>query len=80
MGTVAVAVLGLWGLHRLGLWAEGRGWIHYRRGRGSSGSLSAAALEVQSLLEPSKRYVLEQLRNEDVEEDANGDPPRGPGR
>jgi len=53
---------------------EAKGWIYYQKKRGSSGALSSAALELQSMLEPSKRYVLEERRREDIEEPASGDP------
>lgn len=44
--------------------------------RGGSGSLSAAMLEVQSLLEPSKRHQAHSVRAEDPENEAeSGDPP-----
>jgi hypothetical protein len=69
------AIAALYGAHRLAVWAEGRGYIHYRRGRGSSGSVGSAFLEVQALLEPSRRHVLEARVREDVEDEQSGDPP-----
>jgi hypothetical protein len=69
------AIVGLYGLHRLALWAEGRGWIYYRRRHGSSGTLSNAFLEVHSLFEPAKRYVLEQKARDQVQEKETGEPP-----
>jgi hypothetical protein len=79
--TVALVVLGagvLYGVHRLALWAEHRGFIYYRKKRGSSGALSSAALEVHALLEPSRRHVLEEQKRDQVVEDDNGDPPTPP--
>jgi hypothetical protein len=73
-----VAVTALYGLHRLALWAERRGWIYYRRTRASPGTVPRAVLEVQSLFEPSKRYVLEQKARDQVEDEDGGDPPRTP--
>lgn len=67
-------ILGLYGLHRLGLWMEERGWIYYRRKHGSSGTLADALLEVQAIMEPSKRYVLEERAKEDDEAQKSGDP------
>jgi len=72
--VIAIAVA-LYMLHRLGLWMEERGWIYYRKKHGSSGSLSSAFLEVQALLEPSQRHVLEIKREDDSEQDESGDPP-----
>ena len=72
---VVLGVCVLYCLHRLAVWAEERGWIYYLKKRGSSGALSSAALEVQSLFEPSKRYVLEEKRRDQVEDEESGDPP-----
>ncbi len=73
------AVAALYALHRLGLWMEERGWIYYRRKRGGSGSLGTAFLEVQSMLEPSKKHILEISQKDESEDDDSGDPPE-PGR
>ena len=72
----AVAAGTVYGLHRLGLWMEARGWIYYRKKHGSSSGLGTAFLEIQSLFEPSKRHVLEVRRNEDSEDEDSGDPPK----
>lgn len=40
-----------------------------RSKRGTSGALSTAALEVQSLLEPSKKNVVETMHEQDERED-----------
>jgi len=63
-------------LHRAALWAEARGLIHYRR-RGTSGSLGNAMLEVQAILEPSKRHVIEERVRDPAEDAESGDPPSG---
>lgn len=39
------ALAGLYGLHRIALWAERRGWIYYGNKHGSSGALGSALLE-----------------------------------
>ncbi len=75
LAWVLAAGAAVYGLHRLALWMEARGWIYYRKKRGSSGSLGAACLEMQTLLEPSKRHVLEISRKEDSEQSDSGDPP-----
>lgn len=41
----AVAAGTVYGLHRLSLWMEARGWIYYRKKHGSSGGLGTAFLE-----------------------------------
>ena len=73
LGLAAVA--SLYCLHRLALWAERRGWIYYRKKHGSSGTLSNAVLEVHSLFDPSKRYVVEEKTRDQVEDEESGDPP-----
>jgi len=73
---VGLALLGaLYGLHRMALWAERRGWVYYRTKQGSSGALGNAFLEVQSLLDPSAKHVLEERLKDDVEAAETGDPP-----
>ena len=74
------AVIAIYAAHRLGDWAEDRGYIYYRKKRGSSGTLGSAFLEVQSILEPGKRYVLEEKQKEDVDDEESGDPPAGGSR
>jgi hypothetical protein len=73
----AVVAAVVYGLHRSAVWAERKGWIYYRKGRGSSGTLGSALLEVQSLLEPSKRHVVEERRRNAAEDEESGDPPLG---
>jgi hypothetical protein len=75
---LAVAAV-LYGSHRLALWAEDRGWIYYLRRKPSSSSLGNAFLEVQSLVEPEKRQLVEARKAEEVEEDDQGDPPEAGG-
>lgn len=50
---------------------------HSRQKHGSSGTLSAGVLEIQSLLEPSKRHVVIAARDEaeSTDEDTSGEPP-----
>ena len=69
------AVAALYGLHRVALWAERRGWIYYLHRQGSSSTVGNAFLELQTMLEPGKKYILEVKRKERVVEDESGDPP-----
>lgn len=80
MLAAAATLVGLYGLHRLAVWAEERGYIYYLRGHGSSGSVGSAFLEVQSLLEPAARHVVKERKREIIEEKASGDPPSPGGR
>jgi hypothetical protein len=45
--------------------------------RSAAAAAGSAFLEVQSILEPGKRYVLEEKRKEDVDDEESGDPPAG---
>lgn len=75
--TLLVVLGGLAGvvvLHRVLLWAERRGFVHYRR-RGSSGALGNAMLELQAILEPAKRHVIEERLRDPAEDAEAGDPP-----
>lgn len=67
----------LYVVHRLALWMEERGWIYYRRRRGTSGALGDAFLEVQSLVDPGQKAVLEARRQVADEAGESGDPPDG---
>ncbi len=70
-----ILVGGVYLLHRLALWAEGRGWIYYRKHQGSSGALGNALLEVQGVLEPSKRHILEERVKKGPAIQESGDKP-----
>ena len=72
---IMTAVVLLYGLHRLALWAEDRGWIYYLLRKPRASSLGNAFLEVQSMIEPEKRQLVEARKAENVEEDEQGDPP-----
>ena len=59
---------------RLGLWMEGQGWIYWRRSSGRSTRLGSAFLELHSMLEPSKRHVIE-IRKEQKRDQAESEDP-----
>jgi putative acetyltransferase len=70
-----LAVIGLlYALHRVALWAEGRGWVYYLNSKPSSSTLGNAFLEIQSMIEPQKRPLVEARKEEAVEEDEQGEP------
>lgn len=73
--AAAVVLASLWGLDRLLLRAEARGWIYYRRKRGTWTRVGSAFLEVQSMLEPGKRHVAEIRREKALPEPGSGAPP-----
>jgi hypothetical protein len=70
--AVPIALAGFAG----GIWLLGR---LLRRadigGHERSSRAGAAALQLQSIFEPSKRHVFEAQQRDEAEEDAQGDPP-----
>jgi hypothetical protein len=58
------------------LWAEGRGWVYWRRNKASRSALGSAMLEVQSILEPDKEHVVEERARErgDIQQTGDDDP------
>ena len=71
-----VAAVGLYLLDRAALWAEGRGWIFYRRRHASSGTMSNAFLEVMKVFDPGKRHVIEERVNKGPATQESGDKPK----
>jgi hypothetical protein len=66
----------LFALDRLALWMEARGWLYWRKTQhSSSGSLGNAFLEIQTMVDPGKRHVLEVRRQEETEDADSGAPP-----
>ncbi len=72
---VLAAGVGVWLLHRVALWMERRGWIYWTRSGGHSTRAGNALLEVQGLLEPEKRHVIEMKRDVRGERDESGEGP-----
>jgi hypothetical protein len=70
---IALACAFLFALHLLATWAESRGWIYYRKGRGRSWSVGAAAQELQSLLQPSSRHAIELSQQQELEREDLGE-------
>ena len=72
---VGAAIL-LWGLHRFLGYAEERGWIYYRRKRGSYGGLGVTS-NFLNMYDPSRRHMQEVVREGEWkrDEDDDGDPP-----
>ena len=74
---LVIGVVGLV-LHRLALWAERRGWIYYRNGRGSA--LGSAMSAVDPIYNPGKSHQVEEQRRLDDDrdnEDAGAPPTAG---
>ena len=70
------AVITLWLLHRFLTYAENRGWIYYRKKRGSYGGLGVTS-NFLNIYDPSRKH-LQQVQREGEwkrEEDDDGDQP-----
>ena len=61
-------------LKKLLAWMDDRGWITYTGNVPTYGSLGNAFLELQSMAQPEKTYLLEQKKEEKTEEDEEGGP------
>jgi hypothetical protein len=72
---VGLAVVCLFGLHRLARWAEARGWIYYRTKHMPPGVAGMAFLEATSILNPQVTHVVEEVRGRQAraEQDESGD-------
>jgi hypothetical protein len=74
---LTLAAVALFLIDRLGLWLEDRGYIYYRKKSGSASAMGNAFLEIQSMVDPAAKHVLEMRQDEIGEQDDSGDPPRG---
>jgi len=73
--ALAVAAL-LWGTHRFLTYAEERGWVYYRKKRGSYGGLGVTS-NFLNMYDPSRKHLQQAVRVAEWkrEEDDDGDPP-----
>jgi hypothetical protein len=74
--TLVLAAAGLWLLHRFLSYAEDRGWIYYRKKRGSYGGLHTTT-NFLNMYDPSRKHLQEVVREGEWkrEEDDDGDGP-----
>lgn len=71
---VAAVLAGLYGLHRLALWMEAKGWIFYLHKKASGNALGNAVLNVQQILQPGPEHVLEIRQSRPAEQNDAGGP------
>lgn len=69
VGIVAAYVA----IDRIGVWAEGKGWIYWRKRRG--GGLAAAFTDAFDQLRPETNHVMQAKDAKKLEERDSGDPP-----
>lgn len=82
IGIVAALLLLLVAIDRVLLWCEMRGWITWRRSPRIRHSAGTALLNIDALLQPSRRHVIEMRLDAEVhrEEDDEAGPPDSTGR
>ncbi|MEO8681731.1 MAG: hypothetical protein ABI665_21980 [Vicinamibacterales bacterium] len=75
--TVTLAIATLLALHCCLIFAEHRGWVYYRKGRGSYGGLGTAT-NFLNMYDPSRKHLQEVVREREWkrEEDDDGDDPK----
>ena len=76
----ALAAAGLlWGMHRFLTYAEERGWVYYRKKRGSYGGLGATS-NFLNMYDPSRKHLQQAVREcewkRDEDDDGDGKQPR----
>ena len=75
-----LAVLALWLLDRLALWAEARGFIYWRCSKPAGSALSGAFLDLDSFFDPGATHIVEARQAEQMEQTSDDDmvPPLRP--
>lgn len=75
-GAILVIAAALFILDRLLLGMERRGWVYWRKTKRSTGpGMGNALLEMQTLVDPGARHVLEVRREVQKDSPESGDPP-----
>jgi hypothetical protein len=74
---VLAAAAALWGIHRFLTYAEQRGWVYYRKKRGSFGGLGVTS-NFLNMYDPGRRHLQEVVREVEWkrDEDDDGDRPK----
>lgn len=78
IAAIALLLTGLYGLHRLCLYLEQRGYMYYLNTK-PQGSVAPAMLDLRELFQPSVRHVIEVKDDKQIEHDDAGDDPH-PGK
>ena len=76
--AVVVAIARLLSVsHRFLLWAEGRGWVYYKKTSPPHGSGALAMQELAQIYEPQAEHVIEATRSESIvaDHEDSGDKP-----
>lgn len=76
---IAAAIVAIYVVHRLLMYAEQRGWVYYRKKRGTYGGLHVTT-NFLNTYDPSRKHLQETMRESEWkrDEDDDGDRPRDP--
>lgn len=76
---IVAAIVAIYVLHRFLTYAEERGWIYYRKKRGTYGGLHVTT-NFLNMYDPSRKHLQEAFRESEWkrDEDDDGDRPPGP--
>ena len=70
--SLALTAAGLWVLHRFLSYAEDRGWIYYRKKRGSYGGLGVTS-SFLNMYDPSRKHLQQVVREGEWKRDEDDD-------
>jgi hypothetical protein len=73
------AAIVLWGLHHFLTYAEGRGWIYYRKRHGSCGGLGVTS-NFLNIYDPSRKHLQQVVREGEWKRDEDDDGDQPPSR
>lgn len=75
--TIALIAAIVFGVHRLMIYGEDRGWIYYRKRRGSYGGLGVTS-NFLNMYDPSRKHLQQTARMAEWQrdEDDDGDDPK----
>ena len=73
--AICFFLAGLYGFHRLCLYLEARGYMYYWHTK-PQGSVPSVLVDLQEIMQPSVRHVIEVRNDKHVENDNAGDDPR----
>jgi hypothetical protein len=73
---ITLIAAAVYGLHRLAVWAESRGWIYYRTHKAPPGAAGAAMMHLAAFVEPEVEHVLDEIHAQQVmaDPDESGEP------
>ena len=57
--TIIMFFVSLFIIDRICLWLENRGWLFYRKNKPQSGALGGALMDLQNVVNPSTRHIIE---------------------